>query len=363
MDDGPRHHALLHWYAGHGRDLPWRRTRDPYRILVSEVMLQQTQVERVIGYYERFLAAFPDAAALAAAPRDAVHRLWKGLGYPSRADRLQAACAQVVADGGRWPDTAETLQALPGIGPYTAAAVACFAFGRGGGVVDTNIARIYCRLQALPAEPPLLRAAVAADWSQREPIAWGNALMDLGATICTARRPGCGSCPWRAGCAARDDAERQALTAAPLKAAVSKQRYGVVPQRGRPRLHIVLALIHDDAGRYLLARRREDARDLPSAWELPGGKRESGEDDRTALAREIREELGAEILAARPFVDYGDGYRCFHVYRCRLFDPGAVQPLASSTLRWATPEEFLATELPSANEPIRQRFRRYHRLD
>ena len=119
---------LIGWYRRHARDLPWRRTRDPYRVLVSEVMLQQTQVDRVVPFYERFLAAFPDAARLASAPLEQVHRLWKGLGYPSRAERLQAACAAVIAAGGRWPDTAEGLQELPGIGPYTGGAVACFAF-------------------------------------------------------------------------------------------------------------------------------------------------------------------------------------------------------------------------------------------
>ncbi len=130
----PAQQELLSWYAGSARDLPWRRTRDPYRVLVSEVMLQQTQALRVVPFYERFLARFPDERALATAPLEDCHRLWKGLGYPNRVERLQAACQEVLRRGG-WPQTPEQLMELPGIGPYTAGAVACFAFfaAAGGG--------------------------------------------------------------------------------------------------------------------------------------------------------------------------------------------------------------------------------------
>jgi A/G-specific adenine glycosylase len=179
---------LLAWFAEHGRDLPWRRTRDPYAILVSEVMLQQTQVERVVPRYERWLARWPTAAALAAAPRADVIREWQGLGYNRRAVSLHEA-ARAVADGG-WPGD---LRELPGVGPYTAAAIACFAFGAQVAAPDTNAKRVLERAfgDAGLAPPP----GRAYEWNQ--------ALFDLGREICIARRPRCGICPLAAGCPSR----------------------------------------------------------------------------------------------------------------------------------------------------------------
>jgi A/G-specific adenine glycosylase len=171
-----------------GRDLPWRRTRDPYAILVSEVMLQQTQVARVVPRYTAWLERWPDAASLAAvAPAD-VLRAWIGLGYNRRALRLRDACVVVARDG--WPSDADGLRALPGVGPYTAAAVASFAFGEHVAAVDVNVARVAARL----GHPPeALLPPGRAD-------AFNHAAMDLGATICTARRPRCEACPLAALC-------------------------------------------------------------------------------------------------------------------------------------------------------------------
>jgi A/G-specific adenine glycosylase len=357
---------LLAWYQANGRALPWRETRDPYRILVSEVMLQQTQVERVLPFYQRFLAAFPDERALAAAGLDAIHRAWKGLGYPSRVERLQAACRQVLAQGA-WPDSAAALEQLPGIGPYTAGAVACFAFAAAVPVVDTNVARVYARRDGLML--PLVRtelwAHVDRQLARGAAIAYNNALMDLGATVCTARRPRCGACPWAARCAGREQTERHLATANPLKAAQVATRYGaLISDRTKPRQRIVLALIHHQ-GRYLVAKRL-DHQHQGGRWELPGGKREAGEDDRRALARELSEELGGELLSARALMtfshDYGDRYLTMHVYRCRLFNPEAVSPRASSELRWVSPAEFITLPFPPANQAICARLRRYHRL-
>ncbi len=196
----PDAEAILSWYAAVRRDLPWRRTRDPYRILVSEVMLQQTQVARVVPYYEAFLARFPSERALADAPAADVLRLWSGLGYNRRALALQAA-VRVVADAG-WPRDVEGLRALPGVGPYTAAAVASFAFGVQAAAVDTNVRRVVERLDRRRRRPSelgrradaLLPPGAAADWNQ--------ALMELGATVCTARAPACESCP-AAACRSR----------------------------------------------------------------------------------------------------------------------------------------------------------------
>ena len=359
-------HELLAWYAQVGRDLPWRRTRDPYRVLVSEVMLQQTQVERVKPYYERFLARYPDERALAQAETEELHRLWKGLGYPNRVERLRAAC-QAVLVRGTWPDTPEGLQELPGIGPYTSHAVACFAFGRVVPVVDTNVARVYARRDGLPL--PLDRSGiwshVAVQVDPGEPVQYNNALMDLGATVCTARNPACGACPWEARCVSRGKPTVIAATSNPLKVQTKKIDYGAdITDRSLPRLHIVLGLIHED-GRYLVAKRKTGAH-VGGFWELPGGKREAGEDDRTALARELLEELGGELLSARSILDfhhaYPDRYLTFHVYRCRLFNPRKVRPLASQELRWVTPEELIRLEFPPANAPICARMAKYHRL-
>jgi A/G-specific adenine glycosylase len=190
--------ALLGWYARVRRPLPWRGTRDPYALLVSEVMLQQTQAERVVPYYEAFLARFPDAAALAAAPAADVLRAWSGLGYNRRALALQRAARAVAATG--WPDD---LTELPGVGPYTAAAVASFAFGAPAAAVDTNVRRVIERrdgVRRTPAElarraADLLPAGRAADFNQ--------AMMELGATVCRPRRPDCAACPVSDGCASR----------------------------------------------------------------------------------------------------------------------------------------------------------------
>ena len=360
-------YELLAWYRMVGRDLPWRRTHDPYRILVSEVMLQQTQVDRVIPFFLRFIALFPDPAALAAADSGTLHRAWKGLGYPNRADRLQAACAEVVKRGGKWPETVEGLQELPGIGPYTAGAVACFAFSLPVAVVDTNVARVYARRDGLPV--PIDRLALwtqaAAEVDRIDPVAYTNALMDLGATVCTARTAHCDRCPWNKRCASAGDDSAQMATANPLKVASPKVAYGVaVTDRSLPRLHIVLALVHHD-GKYLVAQRPKD-KHVGGSWELPGGKRESGEDDRAAIARELKEEVGGELLSARALVSfshaYPDRYLTFHVYRCRLFNPEAVKPLTSDGLKWVLPEEFVTLAFPPANAPLVERMARYHRL-
>jgi len=185
--------AIFAWYLAVRRDLPWRRTSDPYRILVSEVMLQQTQVARVVPYYQAWLERFPDAAALASAPAADVLRMWSGLGYNRRALALQAACAVVASDG--WPRTVEGLQALPGVGPYTAAAVASFAFGVQAAAVDTNVRRVIERFDRRARRPPELAKRAAALVPQGRAADWNQAMMELGATVCTARAPACEACP------------------------------------------------------------------------------------------------------------------------------------------------------------------------
>lgn len=199
------HQLLLAWYDASARDLPWRGARDPYAILVSEVMLQQTQVERVVPKYTAFLQRFPTLATLAAAPTAEVIRAWAGLGYNRRAVNLQRLAGVVVSDhGGALPDTVERLRTLPGVGRYTAAAVACFAFGRREPVVDTNVRRVLARLCREAPSTPVAEEQRAARYLPRERAGdWNQALMDLGATICRAQAPTCPVCPLRAICPSR----------------------------------------------------------------------------------------------------------------------------------------------------------------
>lgn len=193
-----RNAALLAWYRDHGRDLPWRRSTDPYEILVSEVMLQQTQVSRVIPHYHRFLERFPTPGVLAAASRAEVLAAWTGLGYNRRAVRLQEAAQQIEAEG--WPSEIEGLRSLPGVGRYTAAAVAAFAFGHREPAVDTNLRRVLSRWQGAALEGRSLVEAARRSLDD-DAAAWNQAVMDLGATLCHQRDPECSHCPVAAWCA------------------------------------------------------------------------------------------------------------------------------------------------------------------
>jgi A/G-specific adenine glycosylase len=235
--------AILDWYRAGHRDLPWRRTRDPYAVLVSEIMLQQTQVDRVIPKFHQFLSLYPTLHALAAAPRAEVIRNWAPLGYNLRAVRLHEIARQAVEQyGGRLPDTLEGLLSLRGIGPYTAGAVACFAFGVPAAAMDTNVRRVLGRIFA--AEVP---AAGAGDdrlaWRLAEtalpPAAedaydWNQALMDLGATVCVSRTPRCLLCPVQTRCAARTT--WQPLAPPEVVAAVAEERqpYAAAPAPDAP---------------------------------------------------------------------------------------------------------------------------------
>lgn len=226
---------LLSWFAGRSRDLPWRRTRDPYAILVSEIMLQQTQVERVIPKYLAFIAAFPTLEALAEAPTAEVIRLWAGLGYNRRAVNLQRA-ARAVRDehGGVFPREVEALRRLPGVGPYTAGAVACFAFEQDVAFMDTNIRRVLRRALVGPdgSEPePSERELLALGAALVPPgrgWAWNQAIMELGALVCTAAAPACRQCPLRADCRA------YAAWAAADEAAVLAMGAPAAPAPARP---------------------------------------------------------------------------------------------------------------------------------
>ncbi|PLZ03410.1 A/G-specific adenine glycosylase [Burkholderia sp. WAC0059] len=229
--------TLIGWQRVHGRhDLPWQNTRDPYRIWLSEIMLQQTQVSTVIPYYARFLGRFPDVGALAAAPLDDVMALWAGLGYYSRARNLHR-CAQAVVErhGGAFPDSVEALAELPGIGRSTAAAIASFAFGARATILDGNVKRVLARvfgIEGFPGEKRVENAMWAlaeslvpgVDASDEDVSAYTQGLMDLGATLCVRGKPACVRCPFAADCVANVTGRQRELPAAKPRKAVPTRR-------------------------------------------------------------------------------------------------------------------------------------------
>lgn len=256
-----RRDDLLSWFDRHRRDLPWRRTSDPYRIWLSEVMLQQTRVETVLPFYNRFLERFPRVEDLARAELAEVLALWSGLGYYRRARQLHAAARQVAAAGG-FPTTVEGLRDLPGVGAYTAAAVASIAFGIATPVMDGNVERVLSRVLALGEDPrssgarARLLAAAAELLDPRRPGDSNQALMELGATLCTPRRPKCLLCPLRQGCRAAEAAD--------------PERYPTPKVKRRSERHrLLVAVVADDGGGVLLFRRPEDSSLLAGTWELP----------------------------------------------------------------------------------------------
>ena len=259
--------ALLDWYDGHARTLPWRAPPgagarpDPYRVWLSEIMLQQTAVTTVRDYFTRFLARWPTVDDLAAAPLDHVLHAWQGLGYYARARNLHRCAAVVVREhGGKFPDSEEGLRALPGIGAYTAAAVAAIAFGRPATAVDGNVERVMARLYAvetpLPGAKPLLRRLAALTTPQDRPGDYAQAVMDLGATVCTVRAPQCPQCPWSGGCAAH---ARNMAADLPRRA----------PKKAKPLRRGIVWWIEGPDGRVMLQRRPETGL-LGGMMEFPG---------------------------------------------------------------------------------------------
>ncbi len=251
---------LIDWYGAGHRDLPWRRTSDPYRIWVSEIMLQQTRAQAVVPYYERFLTRFPTLVSLAAADEDEVLALWSGLGYYSRARNLRRAAMQIVAAGG-FPRSYEAIRALAGVGDYTAAAIASMAFGLPHAVLDGNVLRVVARVENDAADINSARTrerfrAVAQGWlDERRPGLFNQALMELGATVCLPRKPLCLVCPLRDGCGARAEGTQAQL---PVK----------LGKREPVRLTGVLLIVRKGAC-VLLRRRDAAARRMAGFWDLP----------------------------------------------------------------------------------------------
>ena len=339
---------LLAWYERHGRDLPWRHSRDPYAIWVAETMLQQTQVGTVIPYYERFLTRFPTIEALAGARLDDVLKAWEGLGYYARARNLHRAARRAVEEwGGRLPETPELLRRLPGVGRYTAAAVASIAFGQDASALDANVRRVMCRLYEIdqdPGRPATLRRLEELALATMPPGRTGDAnqaLMDLGATICTAANPRCLICPLAELCRAQQTGRQDAL---PVRAG----------RPNRPHHDVTAAVIGDGSSRFLMAQRPLESM-LGGLWEFPGGKRLPGEELRDCLGREIKEELGVEIEVGELLCTVDHTFTHFHMtlyaFDCRIAR-GAPKCLGCLDLRWVSLDEAGALALPVADQKI-----------
>jgi A/G-specific adenine glycosylase len=327
--------SLLRWYRANRRDLPWRRSRDPYAIWISETMLQQTRVETVIPYYERFLARFPSVDVLADADEDDVFSAWAGLGYYSRARNLHRASKQIANEhGGQLPRSAEALRALPGIGRYTAGALASIAFDAPEPIVDGNVVRVLTRLHGI-REDTASRAVMDRLWHEAALFARGEspgdlnqALMELGALVCTPRAPRCPACPLVRSCDAheRGDAERLPIKTKKTKQLPIEAVCAAIERRGK-----------------LLATRRPDKGLMAGMWELAGGDLLPGEAPEEGFHRALRERTGLSVKRTEAVGEVGHAFTHrtlrLHVFRCGP-PTGRIRLAGPSDHRWVSRAEL-----------------------
>lgn len=335
---------LLTWFDEEFRDLPWRQTSDPYAIWVSEIMLQQTQVKTVVPYYQRFMAAFPTLQDLANAPLDDVLKVWEGLGYYARARNLHKAANVIVqTHDGVFPDKIEHVKALPGIGPYTAAAIMSIAFGADLPVIDGNVNRVLSRLFRVPVDPKstegqkLVQTHAELLFAHGRAGAYNQAIMELGAMICTPRSPKCLLCPVSSFCQARLAGQQ---TQFPIKS----------PKKQRPHRHIAVGIVWKDGHLLIDQRKHEDM--LGGLWEFPGGKVQDGESYEQAVVREVKEELGIDVHVKNHVATIEHGYSHFtitmHAYECQ-YVAGEPQAIECADWRWVTLEDLHNYAFPRAN--------------
>jgi A/G-specific adenine glycosylase len=347
-------HRVLQWYAQHRRDLPWRHTRDPYRIWVAEIMLQQTRVDTVAPYYHRFLQRFPTLADLAAASLDQVLKAWEGLGYYARARNLHRAARLVMNDlEGHLPETTSALQHLPGVGRYTAGAIASIAFGQDEVALDGNLRRVLCRLFGVDDDP--LRSSTQRRLEHLARIVlpggqagdFNQALMDLAATICLPADPHCLLCPLHGVCQAQLEGIQNEL---PIR------RSG----KQTPHRDVTAGIIWLDEYRFLISKRPVDGM-LGGLWEFPGGKRRPHEDLVDCLHREVVEELGIEIQVNDLYCVVQHSYSHFHMtlyaYSCRYLR-GEPRCLGCADWRWVTLSDLDDFAFPVADQRIIAELRR-----
>ena len=324
---------LLRWYRDQRADLPWRGA-DPYQVWLSEIMLQQTRVETVIPYFKRFVQAYPTVEALAAAPLDDVLKLWEGMGYYSRARNLQRAARVIASEyGGAVPSQVDELLKLPGIGRYTAGAIASIAFGCAAPALDGNVIRVFARLLDLEADIALSSTrnrlwAQAEDWLPATDVGdYNQALMELGQQVCRPQNPLCPACPISAHCRA-------------FAAGSQRQRPRRAKPAPTPHYDVTAGLIRDARGRLLIAQRPLDGL-LGGLWEFPGGKVEGGERLTDCLERELREELAIEVEIGALFAVVNHAFTHFKItlqaFDCRYLraQPPHREPQAFGVKDWA----------------------------
>lgn len=338
---------LCAWYRAHARDLPWRRTRDPYKIWISEIMLQQTTVSAVIPYYQKWIKVFPTADAVSRAPLQRVLRLWQGLGYYQRVKNIHKAANIIrAAYGGVIPRRAEEMRRLPGFGPYTTGAVLSIAFGVRHPIIDANVRRVVMRFWAMEGhavtrhDPDILKFLDQV-MPRKNIGTFNQALMELGALVCRNRDPFCPRCPVRGHCRA-----------------YHKGKQDVIPL---PRKRVVKDIdvavgILKKGGRYFI-RKRPSKGLLADLWEFPGGKIEGEETPAHALARAFKEELGVDVASVEPFMRARHAYTQFrarlHVFLCR----SRVSPPRDAAHRWVRLPELFKYPMPSGNVRIVERLR------
>ncbi len=344
--------GLLGWFAENARDLPWRRTRDPYAVWVSEIMLQQTQVKTVIPYWERWMRALPTLRALAKAKPEKVLKLWEGLGYYTRARNLQKAAQNIVAQhGGRFPETFQDVLALPGVGRYTAGAICSIAFNQPKPILDGNVIRVLTRLFGI-REDPREKTANARLWQLAEQFVscaarfeptfrstsncslLNQSLMELGALVCTPRQPGCASCVLRSECVARRDGLVEQLPNLALRAASTARHF--------------VAFVVEDQGRFLV-RQRPTGVVNAHLWEFPNTEITNGPSDPATAAKE---RLGLDLSEPQAFLTVKHSITRYRieqrVYRAQLRQP------ATSGLpgRWLTARKLTALPFTGAHGKI-----------
>ncbi len=338
---------LLTWFNAHQREMPWRSNPLPYWVWVSEIMLQQTQVATVIPYFNRFIAQFPTVEILAAANQQTVLKAWEGLGYYSRARNLHKA-AQIVCNDhqGQLPDTYEGLQKIPGIGPYVGAAIASIAFSQPVPVVDGNVLRVFSRFWGIETDitkpqarvvifsrlSPVIQAKTASNFNQ--------AIMELGALICTPKSPNCTQCPLSFECIAF---QTNRTTELPVKA----------KKAATPHYDIAVAVIWKD-GKILIGKRKPDQL-LGGMWEFPGGKQKPNESLAQTAEREATEETGLEIRVKDGFITVNHAYTHFKItltaFNCEYF-AGLASNKTTDEVRWVDPEELNDYPFPKANKKV-----------
>ncbi|MDM8520647.1 A/G-specific adenine glycosylase [Anaerolineales bacterium HSG6] len=321
---------LLGWYHQHRRDMPWRSEESPYRIWLSEVMLQQTQVNTVIPYYERFLTRFPTVTTLSQASLGEVLKMWEGLGYYARARNLHQAAIEIVeAHDGQLPPQYSILRKLPGFGEYTAGAVASIAFHEAVPAVDGNVKRVLSRLFAIqtditrqPARRQINETANQLVSLAEQPGDWNQALIELGALLCSPTKPNCATCPVETVCQAKLLGIEETLPHKPKR-------------KPLPHYDVAAAIIVLD-DKYLIAQRPPEGM-LGGLWEFPGGKQEAGESLPECLRREIQEELALDIHVGELLVSLKHSYTHFkitlHAFFAQLTDK-SQQPQAIDVADW-----------------------------